>query len=881
MAINDVNNHPSNQTMFRMETLVGKEAISSYVDNVVVRLEEMNPKVATIVKEGGEIFLNKSTNTLTRLKSDNCKVELHDALKHRSDNLIQLIVKLIEQLGTEDAMDIALAEYESGRVDIVNITTKEIIWTKSEFNPKFTKILLRTVVEVMKATSDTETVREAFRCLLSFSTVYKDFRGSNNYILEEEEKAIKRLSSTVYTTNEQFEKNCGIEGTIENDFKHFISRFLKSDNSDDPLFENLCKNFIRTLKKFGRIYRIQFQKYDQHRDSNFSFKSSGTTIRVNGKTKTVPAVIASAFEIDNIAKRPKIQGFDELLGFEGEYGFLHAQGVKSKYRPSISIPQKKLSPRVIHLGENARQDRLGYFHNLISNFLRMYNCDCTFDQSRGVSFILQASGQVTKAVYCMDQSKATDTMLIAAQKLSLGILLSQIFPGEPQKIKTLVEAWADMVSGEENTFYMKNQRQAKYRMIVGQPQGYLSSFASFALLNHFCMLYSLYRYYRRLGIVSVDARHLYRMVGDDSAVMLTNSDENAQFRTDYIDVNRMINVEVNPEKGFSNFGKERTSTTAEFAKVLCINGRYFTPTPFNIASSSANTTPENYLKYLLWIRGKTNHTFSRDRVERLISSKFTLSVEQLRGLDIILSTRTVNNDFYYLCNKEGEYSDVNEEFSYRLTWFNFMNQISKSLCKYSLSYSQNEELLGVQSKGLAAEEMMKEIKFFKHLEKDFDISQIPKGSKLYREYSYDFVKKELFPIIKENSTEDLISIVQESEILTDYLLEHLDRELSQISENMESIDQIALDGPEYMDEARVEVVKKVTPLLSQRSWSLNNYQIDTNYLKTIGQKLGKFFLSFANEKFGTSFDTSGEDNVNEQLDKTIDINYDLGIEFIF
>jgi len=236
---------------------------------------------------------------------------------------------------------------------------------------------------------------------------------------------------------------------------------MQKDNSDDQLFEAVTKNFRNSMKRFVKYKGKQFLKYDKVRDSNFSFKSSGTTIKVNNKVFTIPAVLASGFEQDLLKEVPCIKSFDDLLGFEGEFGFLYSKAVKTKYRPTVSIPQKKLARRIIHIGDNPRQDRLGYIHNLISAFFRMYNCDCTFNQEEGIKFCLKASGQVARAVYCMDQSKATDTMLIDAQKMSLAVLLSQVFKGQPQKVKAIVDAWAYMVAGEENNFYMSNQKSTE------------------------------------------------------------------------------------------------------------------------------------------------------------------------------------------------------------------------------------------------------------------------------------------------------------------------------------------------------------------------------------------------------------------------------------
>lgn len=881
MAIKDVNNHPSKQVGFHMETLTGKEQISNYIDNVTLILRtEYSPQVAKIVSEGGKVFLNKSIGALMGSSSERCKVELHDALKSRSDDLIKVITSLIEELGSEDEIDIALKEEENGSVIIYNTFTNEIIWSKKDFNPRFTKILLRTIIEVLRVTKQHDEVREALRCILSFSTVYKDLRGSHEYTIQQEKEALERLSSTKFTTNEEFMVKTRQQGTLENEFAQFMSRFLQKDNSDDQLFEEITRNFRNALKRFVKYKGKQFLKYDKMRDANFSFKSSGTTIRIKGKTHTIPAVIASGFEKDLLEEIPCIKSFDDLLGFEGEFGFLYSKLVKSKYRPTVSIPQKKLAIRIIHIGDNPRQDRLGYVHNAISAFLKMYNCDCTFNQNEGIKFCLRASGQTSYAVYCMDQSKATDTMLIAAQKMALTVLFAHIFKKDTQKVKAIVEAWAYMVSGEENTFYMSNQTTQKYRMIVGQPQGYLSSFASFALLNHFVMLFSLYKYCKHRGYMCPDARNLYRLVGDDSAVMLFDNDEEGKFRDIYIECNKMVNVDVNPTKGFSNFGSKRTSTTAEFAKVLSINGRYFTPTPFNIASSSANTTPENFLKYLLWLRDKCDFTFKQETIFKLLNERFTLSTEQLIGLEIVLNTKIANNDFYQLVDKENK-TPVDEKFAYRLAWFNFMNMLSKSICKYTLKYSDNEKYLGVESQGLAKEAMFKEIKFFKYLEEEFDLSNIPKESKLYREYSLDFIKKEIFPVLKENSTEDLISIVEESEILTDYMLEALEQDLVQIGENLETIDAIITNGPDGMDDESMNVIKNVTPLLCHRSWSLKSYQIDCNYLSTIGKKLGQSYLSYSNELFGTNYDTSAEQEFNQPFDKTIEINYDLGLDFEF
>ena len=102
-----------------------------------------------------------------------------------------------------------------------------------------------------------------------------------------------------------------------------------------------------------------------------------------------------------------------------------------------------------------------------------------------------------------------------------------------------------------------------------------------------------------------------------------------------------------------------------------------------------------------------------------------------------------------------------------------------------------------------------------------------------------------------------------------------------MEKNLETINQIALDGPDELDEHSLKVIKEVTPLLCHRSWSLKNYQIDSNYLATIGKKLGSTYLSYSNEIFNTNFDTSMEETFNVPLDKTMEINLDLGLEFDF
>lgn len=367
-------------------------------------------------------------------------------------------------------------------------------------------------------------------------------------------------------------------------------KFYSSSNVEVPAW---AKDIVRSLK---RLYRQSYlYTYDNSRP-HMSSASSCTYYKYKGRNYTLPGLFGSMFEPD-YADTDTIKEFDTIVGFKQSYGVVdRPEFVDTHRRLTVGIPQKKPKVRIIHMLNNSEQDRLNYFHKLISSCLKSIVCDCTFDQSKGPRFIRETMAASKKrAIYSLDLSSATDTFNIGLQ---YRVIKDLIF-NEHEHADILARTWLDLVSVP--SVYKVDGSEIDIKFQNGQPQGYLSSFDSFALSHHIVILTVL-----RLWDPDKDPSQFYRILGDD--IVFADDDQEMDLPDLYISHINAANVVCNLDKGYiyNPYTNEYQTQIAEFAKYLMVTGIDITPIPFKLLMAK---TIGEHLGLLAW--------YSEHREEKL------------------------------------------------------------------------------------------------------------------------------------------------------------------------------------------------------------------------------------------------------------------------
>lgn len=149
---------------------------------------------------------------------------------------------------------------------------------------------------------------------------------------------------------------------------------------------------------------------------------------------------------------------------------------KDRYRSISYFADKEGKTRVIAIGDYLSQTVLKGLHNYLYRVLRKIPQDCTFDQGTFVG-----KTDHWEIYYSVDLSSATDRFPIQVIKSLL----------EGHLPKVYCDAWEDIMVG-----YPFDYDGQSIRYSVGNPMGFYSSWASFAVTHH----YILYYLCRELGI---------------------------------------------------------------------------------------------------------------------------------------------------------------------------------------------------------------------------------------------------------------------------------------------------------------------------------------------------------------------------------------------
>jgi len=165
---------------------------------------------------------------------------------------------------------------------------------------------------------------------------------------------------------------------------------------------------------------------------------------------------------------------------------------RSRLRKLTSIKDKELKVRVIAIGDYWSQTVLYPLHNYLFNVLKKIPQDCTFGQD-------SAPSKLEGANYfsSIDLSNATDRFPIKViEDVLLGILPEQY-----------VSDWKHLMVGLPFEF---NGKMVSYS--VGNPMGFYSSWASFAVAHHYVIYYCC----RKLNVNWKQLK--YCLLGDDIVI---------------------------------------------------------------------------------------------------------------------------------------------------------------------------------------------------------------------------------------------------------------------------------------------------------------------------------------------------------------------------
>ena len=622
------------------EFLKTGDDISALIKRLTLNIDESDEK--HLFSVGLERFSKLLHNKYNMIKSTNCKSEFVAACKQRSEEISDIISKLSV---VQDISNVAVKHNDEGAI-ISLYHNEDVIWTKRNYYPKIYKILIDLTIWVLKESSlDIPQKYEYLRVIASVSAIYNDIRPNKEEILRQEKEAVERLSQKPKLASfEDFIYKAQNVKSLEYELYKTIKIVSQLANSSktDSMIPNLYKDMVQAV----RAMRIKFPntQYDIANEPNYSFSSCGVYASMSnrGRQQSIPALLASVYEEDWAADY--VPQFDKLTGFNLEYGQLRSQ-VKGKitcYKElSISIKQKKFARRVIHITNNCVQDRLNFFHRRIAYLLRCMHCDCTFNQEKGINFILDATKDKSHNIYCLDWSKATDTMLSEVQALVIKELVLNHYGAEESAI--LASSWLRLVK-MPMTFKHNNGVMENFKITSGQPQGFLSSFPAFALLHHVIMITN----YRMIYGENVKPTKLYRVLGDDSGFLSIGRDSRAEsLKKNYIKLSNAVNVECSPNKGYIYEGNG--SPIGEFAKVKCVDGVYFTNTPLNIVSRAGLST-EDALKYILWLKKYTNCNIDKENLIEKLQELHHVSHEEAVVIQHLLDStmpNEINTAFNY------------------------------------------------------------------------------------------------------------------------------------------------------------------------------------------------------------------------------------------
>lgn len=755
--------------------------IGGKIDNLCLGLPDPLRQEATAVCRR---YLKRNLSIVRHSLTSRKKVEeFYAACKSRSEEFVRIVGSIIHYIRVANDLDVIVHVTENGAFTDITIN-EEVAVTYKDFYPSTHRSLLNGLVVINKIEEESIMIHY-LRILTTISMWYKDFRWDDKDIISQiEEESFDRVfdsepiapvdySQSYYSSNvDQF---CFLESKSDRELPYCIRR-LKS---------NFGKAIRRGLPK--SIFNVNYPYYN-------SLKSSGMYNHTD--KETVPALFASQFEIESESIKT-INGFNLDLEslYETRDPDFRVEG--ADYGKSITIEQKKLERRLIHISPNFIQDRLVPYHYLSAAVLRSLRTDCTFNQRKGYLQTKQWTNPQFRdcAVLSLDLSKATDTWDIRHQK---HVLSNVLRVRDPENADQLADEWVQLM--QFPTYAHGKLRSMKY----GQPQGRLSSFPVFALAHHEVIIHSLIDLHLEQNCIDDDDYIDYVILGDDSCIILP--DRYAElYKEIYIRNMRSLNVVCNPDKGYTS--RANQPKISEFAKVLAVDDIFITPIPWNLLSQS--TTPEGQLKLIIWLL-----TYGNDiDIELMISQSLWSSEQDSKTLCAIVacisdiqSNSTKYLDVYYdhrdksVINYFYDKWYLRDSILFKLLDTKAADRIQDNYCESQFALEFKNQLK----------------KFSKYFDKS--------NKKIYDLYD-EFAVRE---IILDKLSLDITLTDEESEVARCLLSTLAQGEFnleSTLDQALEILGEIDIQFPEDYD--RNPDFVKITNLLRQRSF-ISEFNILTN-----------------------------------------------------
>lgn len=413
-----------------------------------------------------------------------------------------------------------------------------------------------------------------------------------------------------------------LEGILE--IKETI-RIIKDsvvNNTRPPLWASDIVRAIRSVHRNQRLF-----VYDNNQPL-LSVNSTCSSMVYKNKRVTIPGLFAACIEDDYFKENYPESNFDSITGFNLKYRVSNVIKQKisgvSQRRKSVVIKQRKPKPRIIHPLNNSEQDRLLWYHNILANVLQRIPSDCTFDQSKGqqhIRYVMEK--EPSKSVYSLDLTNASDTFSMGLQWL----ILKELILINHEHGSELADLWLDMMTSESAIKF--GHENIRFKFSNGQPQGFLSSFPSFALEHHICVLTVM----RLKGFE--DPKDFYRLLGDD--LVITCDDDTCEVPDSYVRIANAANVECNLQKGylFNPGNPEMSVKIAEFAKYLILDGLEITPIPTKLLVT--NKKVSNYLALAAWYSQHRDARWSPENLSFFLETIDSFEFNHFRNIiDIMI-----------------------------------------------------------------------------------------------------------------------------------------------------------------------------------------------------------------------------------------------------
>jgi hypothetical protein len=524
-----------------------------------------------------EVFTEKFFSIVSNLEGIHLE-SFVEACKNRSEDLISMLNRL-SLIG--DTVDLVIMRGENGS-DVTNlhyVSGQSTIFALGEdeddvynvytihCNPRCYSTLFVGVIKVMQEALHLQHVdRTEYKfCLylaeimISLSKIYLEFRSNLPLIIKREESIFEQLQS-----------NHTLDDTSE---IYYLFKEVCNDIKDGSL------PYVQEIADAIRSSREFLQSPFSEKDYYYSAKA--TSARIKGKPRQC-SLISSSFEVDPFVGHE----FDECVGYVSHYNKEAPENYVDPLIRTISINQHKLKRRIIHIANNAIQDRCKYIHRRALAVLKRIVSDCTTRQEGGVIFARRVTSPQFReknnypGVLCMDFSNATDTLNQRFQCECIQLLFED----------RIVKFWKD-ISTLEKTFEFKERPSKRYRQTTGQPQGLLGSFDCFAFSHHIIMLMTM----AWSGLKKYKASRFYRVLGDDSIISTIISDPDSIVQENYEAICAWANLHINLDKSHIVTYEDK-SAFAEFAKVSVLNGEILSPPPIRILSR-VSTGSTNYYSF--------------------------------------------------------------------------------------------------------------------------------------------------------------------------------------------------------------------------------------------------------------------------------------------